>query len=157
MKRATSTVALFVCRLAAAKPAMNRSFPVLSVILPHIPVHSAAVRNSFRHNNEQWILDMRTSVSLSIVALILSTAFGAMPALAVDTSISRLCGPDAPEGYKRPGGYCDRIGANSSLGGSPEGGCTDYIVVPGPSAMLVSDEPILVAENCVFIDSAENQ
>lgn len=41
-------------------------------------------------------------------------AVPALPALAVDTSIAEKCGPDGPEAYKRPGGYCEQIGANES-------------------------------------------
>jgi hypothetical protein len=54
---------------------------------------------------------MKTIFALAIIA-----AFGtaAAPALAVDTSISKLCGPDAPEAYKRPGGYCEQIAGNES-------------------------------------------
>lgn len=99
---------------------------------------------------------MRSIAFLTSVAL-LATVLGIPSAYAVDTSISDKCGPDAPEAYKRPGGYCDQIGANGSLGGSSGGGCTDYIVVPAGSAMLMPQKRILVAENCVFVDSPENQ
>jgi hypothetical protein len=40
----------------------------------------------------------------------------------------RSCGPDAPEAWFRPGGYCDGIAAGKSLtlpGGGDEG-CTSY-------------------------------
>ncbi|WP_423066000.1 acid shock protein [Devosia sp. CN2-171] len=52
-----------------------------------------------------------------LIALVLvgATLFVSAPAFAVDTSISALCGPDGPESYKRPGGYCEQIGANQSL------------------------------------------
>ena len=51
-----------------------------------------------------------------IIALVLvgTTLFASAPASAVDTSISKLCGPDAPEAYKRPGGYCEQIASNES-------------------------------------------
>ncbi|WP_423065999.1 hypothetical protein [Devosia sp. CN2-171] len=51
-----------------------------------------------------------------IIALVLvsATLLASAPAFAVDTSISTLCGPDAPEAYKRPGGYCEQIGKNES-------------------------------------------
>jgi hypothetical protein len=51
-----------------------------------------------------------------IIALLLvgSTLALSAPAFAVDTGISALCGPDGPESYKRPGGYCDQIADNKS-------------------------------------------
>jgi hypothetical protein len=56
---------------------------------------------------------MRSLRTITLLALISSTAFAFTPALAVDAKNSALCGPDAPEGYKRPGGYCDQLGAKS--------------------------------------------
>ena len=52
-----------------------------------------------------------------IIAIAIIAAFGvaAAPALAADSSISKLCGPDAPDAYKRPGGYCENIADNNSL------------------------------------------
>ena len=41
-------------------------------------------------------------------------AFTAAPALAIDTSIVAKCGPDAPEVYKRPGGFCEQVASNQS-------------------------------------------
>lgn len=41
-------------------------------------------------------------------------ALAAAPALAVDTSIVDKCGPDAPESYKRPGGFCEQAASNQS-------------------------------------------
>lgn len=49
------------------------------------------------------------------LALVGATLFAVAPAFAVDTAISSLCGPEAPEAYKRPGGYCEQIGANESI------------------------------------------
>ena len=51
-----------------------------------------------------------------IIALVLvsATLVASAPAFAVDTKISKLCGPDGPEAYKRPGGYCEQIGSNDS-------------------------------------------
>ena len=51
-----------------------------------------------------------------ILALVLvsATLVASAPAYAVDTRISKLCGPDGPESYKRPGGYCEQIGSNDS-------------------------------------------
>ena len=32
-----------------------------------------------------------------------------------NSATSKLCDPDAPEGYKRPGGYCEQIDDLKSL------------------------------------------
>lgn len=64
---------------------------------------------------------MRLLLTISFFVLASSTLFGLSPALAVDASISAKCGPDAPEGYKRPGGYCEQIGANSLLSSDSKG------------------------------------
>lgn len=37
------------------------------------------------------------------------------------------CGPDAPEAWRRPGGYCDFIGAGNSLSGPVDPGCTPLV------------------------------
>jgi hypothetical protein len=58
---------------------------------------------------------MKNIIALALVAASLTAFPVATPAFAVDTGLSALCGPDAPEGYKRPGGYCDQIGSNNSL------------------------------------------
>lgn len=58
---------------------------------------------------------MTKLITLAIAALAaLSVAIPTAPSFAVDTSIAEKCGPDGPEAYKRPGGYCDQIGANES-------------------------------------------
>ena len=63
----------------------------------------------------------------TIIALALSTVvLGAAPAFA-DTGSSALCGPNGPEGYKRPGGYCEQLGKNSSL--VEPGAETEYLPV----------------------------
>lgn len=76
---------------------------------------------------------MRTALTLITIAL-LSTPFAVQPTLAVDASISAKCSPDAPEGYKRPGGYCDQIGATSLISGE-KSDCT------GNCAILANDGP----------------
>lgn len=49
-----------------------------------------------------------------IIALALLTSFigAAAPAFAQNAN-DKLCGPDGPEAYKRPGGYCEQIAAPS--------------------------------------------
>lgn len=46
-----------------------------------------------------------------IIALALLTSFigAAAPAFAQNAN-DGLCGPDGPEAYKRPGGYCEQVG-----------------------------------------------
>jgi hypothetical protein len=58
---------------------------------------------------------MTKIIALALLGTIIAVAPVATPALAVDTDISALCGPDAPEAYKRAGGYCEQIGENKSL------------------------------------------
>ncbi|WP_423068007.1 hypothetical protein [Devosia sp. CN2-171] len=65
---------------------------------------------------------MRSLLTITLLALISSTSFALSPAIAVDASISAKCNPDAPEDYKRPGGYCEQIGANSLLSGGDSKG-----------------------------------
>ncbi|HQZ11808.1 MAG TPA: hypothetical protein PK286_02890 [Devosia sp.] len=36
------------------------------------------------------------------------------------------CGPDAPEAWFRPGGFCAQIGSGNSLSGPVDPGCTPY-------------------------------
>lgn len=47
------------------------------------------------------------------LALLGSIVAASAPAFAQNAN-DKLCGPDAPEAYKRPGGYCEQI-ASSSL------------------------------------------
>ena len=58
---------------------------------------------------------MKTIIALALATTIIAGApLAATQAFAVDSSISKLCGPDAPEAYKRPGGYCEQISDNKS-------------------------------------------
>lgn len=57
---------------------------------------------------------MTKIIALALLGAIIAAAPVATPAFAVDTKISQLCGPDGPEAYKRPGGYCEQIGENKS-------------------------------------------
>lgn len=57
---------------------------------------------------------MKKIIALALLGTVISAASIATPAFAVDTQISALCGPDAPEAYKRPGGYCEQVGENKS-------------------------------------------
>lgn len=60
--------------------------------------------------------------------LILAAAlFSALPASGfaatqiANSDTSKLCAPDAPESYKRPGGYCDQIDDLKSLAPTGDG------------------------------------
>jgi hypothetical protein len=55
-----------------------------------------------------------TTLILAAVLALAAPLGGVAPAFA-DSSTDRLCGPDAPDGYKRPGGYCDQIDNKGSL------------------------------------------
>ncbi|MBN9314353.1 MAG: hypothetical protein J0I99_01295 [Devosia sp.] len=71
---------------------------------------------------------MKNIVALALVAASLVAFPVITPSLAVDTSISALCGPDGPESYKRPGGYCDQVGSNKSLVEPQNAGCYGGVV-----------------------------
>jgi len=88
---------------------------------------------------------MQKTIALALLAASIVAFPVATPSFAFDASKSTLCGPDAPEGYKRPGGYCDTITENKSLLETEEG-CTQYL----PSSFLLgtSAKPVLVAEYC---------
>lgn len=82
------------------------------------------------------------------VALLLATsaAFPVATPVLADSSTNPLCGPDAPEAYKRPGGYCEQLDQGSLF--QPEEDC-DY-VIESMLATLKSGETILVADNCSY-------
>lgn len=63
---------------------------------------------------------MKTIVVLGLVASLLTAA----PTFAETGGADGLCGPNGPEAYNRPGGYCDILRANGSLSG-PAGGETN--------------------------------
>lgn len=90
---------------------------------------------------------MKNIIALALVAASLTAFPVATPAFAVDTGISALCGPDAPDGYKRPGGYCDQIGSNKSLL-ELDDHCLylDLISVD----LKQNDEPLLMAVSCNY-------
>ena len=58
---------------------------------------------------------MQKIIALALVATSLVAFPVATPSFAVEKGIQALCGPDAPEAYKRAGGYCDQVGSNDSL------------------------------------------
>lgn len=94
---------------------------------------------------------MQKTIALALLAASLVAFPVATPSFAFDASKSALCGPDALEGYKRPGGYCDTIQQNKSLleGNSIEGGsveCDAYL--PASYVQGAAQAPLLVAVYC---------
>ncbi len=87
---------------------------------------------------------MKKIIAITLLLASVAAFPAAAPALA-DSSSDRLCGPDAPEGYKRPGGYCDQIDSKGSLVEQKDG--CDYYVQPALAA-LKRGVTVLVAENC---------
>ena len=79
---------------------------------------------------------MKILTVLAFVAGVLTAA----PALAAAPGANGLCGPDAPEAYKRPGGYCEAIGANGSLSGFVGGGPVGEFEGPGFGVPTDEDE-----------------
>lgn len=92
---------------------------------------------------------MKKIIALALVAASLTAFPVATPAFAVDTGISALCGPDGPEAYKRPGGYCEQIGSNSSLVERQEEDCFPFLNLIS-FEMKPTDEPLLVADACGY-------
>jgi len=93
----------------------------------------------------EWSIELNKIIAVTL--LVASTAVFpvAAPALA-NSSIDRLCGPDAPEGYKRPGGYCEQIDSNKSLNDGHDGCSWEWL--PLSTMMKQTSEPVLVAANC---------
>ncbi|HEV2517371.1 MAG TPA: hypothetical protein VGV07_19115 [Devosia sp.] len=80
------------------------------------------------------------------VALLLATSAAfplATPVLA-GSSTDALCGPDAPEGYKRPGGYCEQLDQGSLM--QPGNDCS--YVSKDPLSSLRVTKVMLVADDC---------
>ncbi len=89
---------------------------------------------------------MKNIVTLALVAASLVAFPVATPAFAIDKSISPHCGPDAPESFRRPGGYCDQIGSNKSLNDGTE---CDYFYV-SKIALKFDAEFQLAASPCDY-------
>jgi hypothetical protein len=61
-------------------------------------------------------------VAAVLLSALPATGFAAAHIASSDTS--KVCAPDAPESYKRPGGYCDQLDdLNSLLPTGPETVC----------------------------------
>jgi len=58
-------------------------------------------------------------IATALLAALPSSGFAA--AHVANAATSKLCGPDAPESYKRPGGYCDQLDDLGSLAPKGEG------------------------------------
>ncbi|MBK8085469.1 MAG: hypothetical protein IPK28_17475 [Devosia sp.] len=65
------------------------------------------------------------AIAATLVAAIPLSASGAVRIAGSDNT--QLCGPDAPEGYKRPGGFCEQLDDWKSLVPTQEG-CTPILV-----------------------------
>lgn len=88
---------------------------------------------------------MQKTIALALLAASLVAFPVATPSFAFDASKNALCGPDAPEGYKRPGGFCETITENKSIFESEEG-CEHFL--PSSFVMGTAKAPVLVAEYC---------
>lgn len=89
---------------------------------------------------------MHKIIALALLATSLVAFPVATPSFAVDKGIQTLCGPDAPEAYKREGGYCDQVGSNKSLVESEDCDFTYYY--PTFFDLKAPAEKVIVAENC---------
>jgi hypothetical protein len=97
---------------------------------------------------------MQKIIAISVIAVSLAAFPAAIttPSFAVDTTITALCGADGPESYKRPGGYCDQVGANNSLVESGDCDAIPYYdydyYLPTSFSLKAPAKPLLVAEYC---------
>jgi hypothetical protein len=100
---------------------------------------ASPLANPFRRENLKKIL---------AVALLLATsaAFPIATPVFADSSTNPLCAPDAPEAYKRPGGYCEQLDQGSLV--QSEKDCN--YVIESMLATLKPGETILVADNCYY-------
>ena len=99
---------------------------------------------------------MTKIVLLALLTASLATFPLATPSMAIDNVTDRLCGPDGPEAYKRPGGYCEQRGAGSLVDGDNEGVCDTWLAPALFNATSFGDE-ILIADNCYINDGPEDQ
>ncbi len=91
---------------------------------------------------------MNKIIALTFLAAA-ALATPAAPAFA-NSSVDRLCGPDAPEGYKRPGGYCEQIDSTSSLVQSEEHE-QDCYYVPFASRLAAGETVEVAASGCDYL------
>ena len=89
---------------------------------------------------------MQKTIALVLVTASLVAFPVATPSFAVEKGIQALCGPDAPEAYKREGGYCDQVGSNNSLVETED--CDYNDMVPAFFDLKASAKPLIVAANC---------
>src|SRR5688500_3550655 len=79
--------------------------------LLRLPVHAGVPPASWRKLRRSALKKI-----FAVALLIASTAaFPVATPVFAGSSNDALCGPDAPEGYKRPGGYCEQIDNKNSL------------------------------------------
>jgi len=74
---------------------------------------------------------MTKLATIALAALVATAALPfAAPAFAMDASkISEKCGPNGPEAYKRPGGYCEQIGQVGSIGAEGTGAQQELVII----------------------------
>lgn len=97
---------------------------------------------------------MQKIIALALVATSLVAFPVATPSFAVEKGIQALCGPDAPEAYKRAGGYCDQVGSNDSLV-ETDGGCRYVYYYAASFELKLPAKTQLVAETCdIYLPSA---
>ncbi len=88
---------------------------------------------------------MKKFIAITLM-LTMVAPFGGVGAALADSSTDPLCGPDAPDGYKRPGGYCDQIDSKGSLFHQDDD--CDYRAVEALHSMIAVVDRMMVADNC---------
>jgi hypothetical protein len=97
---------------------------------------------------------MKKFVALAFAAASLMTAPVAFVATSSSALAQQQClGPDVPEGWLRPGGFCDQLNNKGSVIEQDTEDC-DYEIGIMLLSSIAEGERLLVADNCpeVFLD-----
>lgn len=89
--------------------------------------------------------------NLIIAAFTAASLLAGPGAIVTATSALAACDANAPDAWKRPGGFCDQMGGGSlskPVPAGPEDGCYDGPVVLQEIAMLEKGARIHVAADC---------
>ncbi len=90
---------------------------------------------------------MHKIIAVALLTASLAAFPAALPSFAAQAANDGLCGPDGPEAYKRPGGYCEQVDNKGSLVEPTEGDC-EWLKKLASTETFEAGEPILVAANC---------
>ncbi len=96
---------------------------------------------------------MKKFVALAFAAASLMTAPVAFVATSSGAIAQQQCvGPDVPEGWLRPGGFCDQLNNKGSTIGQDNDDCDYHLLEAMLVSSLADGERLLVAENCHVVN-----